>query len=631
MVSIFEVNFLGPDGDIAALYVDGPSKDGVQLDALPYLRLRPSAFESEDWVFVENHEDDNGTGHFNEGWMPAWAIGDPIPSPPQVISSKAVTFGAVRNEIDVSGTIGIKIAAEYLIALFLIENQVDLSQDPAEDDYPVNNPIPDPDAKGPFCVTTAQWDAFLAVEGARLSWSGPFLKELALPQMRCAAWHTRQNWKAMGVSLGGSADDPYVARFLDLFLAHLIGAKAAAEVIKLERDGSGLSKFIKTIVRDSNSWSDTAPELVALFKNRASYLGPLKTTGGTVGGLTRISTFLDTCRDVLAPALAYARELVNLHLPGFAIEYSDRMAAAFGEADQEFGDWQQDGGWTEQTDPGFTRAKEYFEATDFPNGSIAIGADGELTHWCGAFVAACIKKAGGKPPAGAAAAANWRKWGDASLPAKDGSNVPQGAVVMTAGNQGTSRISHVNFFVEWAGDGVHYIGLGGNQSDAVTRAPFKIENIADIRVLAGKTTADVSGSDEDIMARTLYGEISTVATSEDQIKNVADVILNRFINGYRSDGSIAGTCLKHKQFSCWNPGTSARRRLEALPGSDQAGYDKALAFAQQYIAERLADPEAPQPLEGAHHYHNHDVNPDWVVPANMVVNDGLHKFYKDIA
>src|SRR5690606_26233531 len=120
---------------------------------------------------------------------------------------------------------------------------------------------------------------------------------------------------------------------------------------------------------------------------------------------------------------------------------------------------------------------DYFRATDF---GAPVGINGEtreLTHWCGAFVAHCLKTAGVEPPAGAAAAGNWLKWGDASLPVRHGSAVPPGAVVTIAGDGATNGIGHVNFFVSWDPDGRHYVGVGGNQHDRVTIEPFAVASI----------------------------------------------------------------------------------------------------------------------------------------------------------
>lgn len=624
MGNFFYVNYSGPDGEIAGIYPE-PDTSLEHDFPYPYVLKIPHQADSEEWVFVENHEDDSGAAR-GTGWIKTWAIGEPIPSDPIILSAASLTLSAIRHELDNGNNTSASIAADYFIALFLLENQVDLNTDPEEEDiYPISNPIATPDQQGAYSVSTAQWDAFILAKGENFKGWASYHKELPLPQMWCAVWLARENLKEIGAIRGGSANDPFVPRLLDLLMAHLIGAKAAAEIIRMEATEEGMNRNIKTILRNVYGWNDETPELETLFNNRLQYLGPLTPTGGTTGGMHSVEDFLTICREALATALSYAARLIDLHVPGFQVTPSGDMGVWMQKAQTEHQSWQ-DGHWVEQADPGLSRAKEYFKATSYPLGQVGIGSDNELTHWCGAFVAHCMKEAGQAVPMGAAAATKWRKWGDASIRWRSEDEVPVGAVVMTAGNQGTSRISHVNLMADWQPGEDHYLGLGGNQSDSVTIAPFRKENIAEIRVLSQKTTS----TDEDavVLAKTLYGEIR--GGDDEQIRNVANVVLNRFFAGYRSQGSIAGACLAHKQFSCWNPGTQARAVLDRLP-EDDAAYLELLAVAQQVIADRTGNPDAPPPLENARHYHNYHVNPDWAEPSKEVHQDGKHIFYRDIA
>lgn len=621
MTNRFKVNFFGPDGEFAALFQDEPSSTSAKINALPFLRKLSHAAESDEWLFVDNSEDQFGAGQVNRGWIKAWAVGEALPDTPQTISARALTFGAVANELDETSPPENRVAAEFLLALFIIENQIDPDTQLTEDlELTVRDSLPDPDFRGGFAVTTAQWDSFIAAEGARLKWSGDALRELILPQMRCATWLAHRNRRNLGVAFGATPTEPFIARMIDLFMAHLIGDVAAAAVIKMERADEGSNRKIRTIVRDANSWSDTSPELIKMFENRAEYLGEIDAIGG---GLQSVQGFLDECEKRLDPALALARRMVETYLPGFDVKPADSGTwLDVAKAEQE--KWS--AGWKEQRDPGMSAAKTYFKATDYSPAVVINPSTNELTHWCGAFVAHCMKQAGAAVPAGSAAAARWRNWGDRSLPATPGSDIPVGAVVMTGGGAGSNHIGHVTFFTGWDNGGKSFLGLGGNQSDSVTVTRFSTRSIVDIRILADKSTT--SDKDLDTLARTLWGEIR--GGNDAQVRNVAHVVLNRHFAGYRSNGSIAGACLAHKQFSCWNPGTSSLRDIQKLDANNPE-LRRLTALAKQVITERLANPAAPAPLQGARHYHNHHVNPNWAVPSKIVLDDGKHIFYRDIA
>ncbi|MEL7098153.1 MAG: cell wall hydrolase [Pseudomonadota bacterium] len=625
MGQFFKVEFFGPDDEVAKLFAE-PDERSESKNLFPYLLKIPHEGDSEEWVYIENHESDSGAPQ-GKGWIKTWAVGEPLPSLAVEVAGESLTLAAIRHELEAASDVTTAIAADYFIALFLLENQVDLSNPPTSDDapYPVNSANVTPDLKSAFSVGTMQWSAFLTEQGDKLKGWKAYHREIPLAQLRCAVWLAKKSIVELGVIRGGSLEEPFIPRLLDVFMAHLIGAKAAAEVIRMEAEDDGLNRNIKTILRNVNGWNDETPELRALFADRAAYLGPFSPTGGTTGGMTSVADFLEVCRGALKPALQYAAQMIELYVPGFAVNMTPSAETWMREAETELQKWT-DGGWVEQTDPGLSTAKEYFKATSYPFGDVGIGADNELTHWCGAFVAHCMKEAGQKVPMGAAAAAKWREWGDASIRWRGQTDVPVGAVAMTAGNSGTSRISHVNFIADWQGDDDHYMGLGGNQSDSVTIAPFPKDEIADIRVLSDISQS--SDGDAEVLAKTLYGEIR--GGSEEQVDNVAQVVLNRYLAGYRSNGSISGVCLAPFQFSCWNPGTSARSQLEALDGSN-ARYAELLGVAKQVIASRLANPDAEQPLQGARHYHNYFVNPNWAEPAKIVEKDGLHIFYRGIA
>lgn len=574
--------------------------------------------ENDDWVRVEDHGFE-GDPAPRSGWTQAWALGPSIPDEDQFLSAVALTFGAVRRELELaSDEDRPTLAAEYLIALALVENGVATTGLVFDDDlaFKIRSDRPDPDAVGPYAVTSKEWDAFIAGPGAGLGWAGGSVRHLGLPQQRAIAALTIGDWKALSKIAGAPPAEAIVPRFLDFFVARMIGVRAAADLSEREaKGGASLTKKMDNLLRDANGWLSTAPELKDTLRDRADLL----LDGGAA---VEARVFLQRCRERLDPALAAARGMINAYIPGFVVAPPTGAAGWMDHARTELADWK-GGNWVESAGDGKDRATGYFKATDY-GPAVVVGADGELTHWCGAFAAFCVEKAGLEPPKGAAAAASWVEWGDVSLPKTPGADIPPGAVVTISGGANTNRIGHVCLFVQWK-DG-KLMGLGGNQTDKVSIAPFAPERIHAIRMIGDKA-AGSDADDLEVLARTLYGEIR--GGSEAQIRNVAHVILNRFETGYRANGSIKGACLAPMQFSCWNPGTDSLTTLQNLPTSNPE-LSKLRNIASTVIDERKSG--AAPPFDSlVRHYHNHFVNPNWADAARVVLDDGKHIFYRAIA
>ena len=630
MTQRFRIKLTSPDGELVQVYEE-PRADATAHQVRPtFFVKRPHDGEDEDWIHIENPRNALDTAP-RVGWAPSWSIGDPIADKPQVVTARSLTMGAVRNEVEVPQDDPRTISAEYLIALFLIEN--DLVGDapaPADDtEFTVTQDRPNPDATGGYGVLTEDWEAFLASEDVPEGWKNRFIRMLVLPQMRCIKFLTLRDWDKFSnaskallpeTELPRSLD-PVLPRKLDLLMCRLIGPTAAADVAKREREKTSLNTKMDRVVREAEGWLAGSQPEQNLLRDRAAFLTHN-------GNAITVKTFLERCRAALDPALEIGFACIKAYLPDFIASPAAGSGKWFDAAKAELAEWSQ--GWTEHVPPGQERALGYFDHTDHGPGAVASGS-GEITHWCGAFVAHCMAVAGAPIPPGSAAAASWAKWGDVSLPTAQDSDIPPGAVVMTSRSGSTNPIGHVTFFVRWE-DNRHFIGLGGNQNDRVTESKQRTEKIVAIRGMASK--AGASSDDADILARTLWGEIN--GGRDDQIQNVAHVVLNRFQNGFRSQGSIKGVCLSPQQFSCWNPGTSARRTLEDLHDLHPNQYKSMLKVAKTVIADRLGGAPPRDELVGVHHYYAPKSMrppgrvPPWARGRTPTLNDDAHLFFRGV-
>ncbi len=83
--------------------------------------------------------------------------------------------------------------------------------------------------------------------------------------------------------------------------------------------------------------------------------------------------------------------------------------------------------------------------------------------WCGGFAAWCANKAGLPYPKDYPKAAAWATWGTSC-------KAQVGAFIVKSRDGG----NHVAQIVGITKDGLHYLALGGNQSDSVSIAPFPV-------------------------------------------------------------------------------------------------------------------------------------------------------------
>ena len=127
--------------------------------------------------------------------------------------------------------------------------------------------------------------------------------------------------------------------------------------------------------------------------------------------------------------------------------------------------------------------------------------------------------------------------------------------------------------------------------------------------------------DIDVLARTIYGEAR--GESRDGQIAVGWVILNRYRTGRWFAGeTIAETCTKPFQFSCWNATDPNREKLlNATEAVLKPFWD---------LAERLINDEYKDPTGGATHYHTKQIKPKWAKFKTPTAIIGNHVFYNNI-
>lgn len=134
--------------------------------------------------------------------------------------------------------------------------------------------------------------------------------------------------------------------------------------------------------------------------------------------------------------------------------------------------------------------------------------------------------------------------------------------------------------------------------------------------------------DIEILAKTVYGE----ARGEERVGKhaVVWVVLNRF-NSKRwyAEKTIAGTCLKRRQFSCWNEFDPMREKVVNL--TPQRGANCLEAVLDVVLrgttdptggATFYLNPEATRALRGG-------TLPDWAEKKPSIAVIGRHHFFTD--
>jgi N-acetylmuramoyl-L-alanine amidase len=105
---------------------------------------------------------------------------------------------------------------------------------------------------------------------------------------------------------------------------------------------------------------------------------------------------------------------------------------------------------------------------------------------------------------------------------------------------------------------------------------------------------------------------------------VAEVILRRTAMKFQSDGTIANTCLRPYQFSCWNSKSPSRTRAAKLTFDSEMGAECVRAWDRAVNGSNLT--------KGAVLYLNPLgvlVMPEWADERFKVAHIGSHHFYLD--
>ena len=124
--------------------------------------------------------------------------------------------------------------------------------------------------------------------------------------------------------------------------------------------------------------------------------------------------------------------------------------------------------------------------------------------------------------------------------------------------------------------------------------------------------------DFEIFAKTIFGE-ARGEPFEGQVA-VACVILNRWKSKKWFAGkTIATTCLKPYQFSCWNKNDPNAQKLMKISYAQYSKYFKAINEAIKHDI-----------TNGATHYHAEGLHPKWAEGKEPCKKFAHHVFYKDI-
>lgn len=127
--------------------------------------------------------------------------------------------------------------------------------------------------------------------------------------------------------------------------------------------------------------------------------------------------------------------------------------------------------------------------------------------------------------------------------------------------------------------------------------------------------------DVDILARTIYGEAR--GESKQGQMAVALVIINRYQSQKWFAGkTIADTCLKARQFSCWNSDDPNCEKIKNLTLDQLRPYYE--------VAQTAISGECIDITNGATHYHAKKINPVWARGKKPCAVIGNHIFYKNI-
>jgi len=522
-----------------------------------------------------------------------------------------------RSFNSLSATVPWYIAADFIIARAIIETDL-INKGPKTDTS---------DAVGPLQVSSKEWKSFLANGGDLAAPFKPFKPsdfDNYLSQIWGAGYRMFADAKEIsGLKAAqnpavGSASDPFLPSYLNVFHAYLLGPAAAVAILDAAENAANRVKPLDQVLVPPLL---TSAQLKTLFSTRSDF-------AGTATAPKTVADFVSATEQALGSALTKAFELIKQFAPGELPQGGGAPGSApwlsvAQDAEQRH--------VAEATNA--QEIKDYFLSTDHP----PVGG-GAIPAWCGAFVAHCLAKsnnttAAASRPKESALAVSWRKWGKAiAVGLKD---IPHGAVVVLAPQPGTTgSTGHVGFYSRFVDAGTIEL-LGGNQHHAVNFSRFKVSDIVDIRWLNVAPTPDGGGSsvlqqisqpnDVLALARTIFGEARGEPDAGKEA--VAHVVINR-VNSHRFANTVEGVCLQPSQFSCFNQGDANRPVIMAQTlNSTNSGFMECIALANRVISGAAADNTG-----GATHYYDFKMiaAPSWTIGATLTVQIGSHRFFKNV-
>jgi N-acetylmuramoyl-L-alanine amidase len=131
--------------------------------------------------------------------------------------------------------------------------------------------------------------------------------------------------------------------------------------------------------------------------------------------------------------------------------------------------------------------------------------------------------------------------------------------------------------------------------------------------------------DIEIVARTAWMEAR--GEPREGRRAVIHAIINRHLAGrWYSGATLAGTCLKPRQFSCWNENDANREKGVELDAGDLL-----LGELRKLVVAAL-DGSDPDPTDFATHYYSTSMPlpPEWAKTGRLTVELGRHRFYADM-
>jgi uncharacterized protein (TIGR02594 family) len=476
---------------------------------------------------------------FVDGWIPmanCKEVADP-PAPPLDPEGFVRQCTLADRLINSDASIAPYFAtADFVIARALFETGM------------ANGVFSAPENNGPFRMTQAEWDDFMAGNHPAKADMKPTDIRYSMMQVIAAAYRMSADGKAISdASSETTSADVYVASYLDLFLCYLTDV---ATLMKLKPAEADATKSLGDILSQD--------QLTSI--QRRSQFSMMKST-------TTVPAFVKEAENLLAALLDSAfQKLQTFAADELPKDTVPTTGAWFGVAQAEM-----EAGISEAGTPG--RVKSYFAATDHG----PVGAN--IPHWCGAFVAHCIKAAGAGDtiPKVAARAANWKGWGTQSIPLGS-HDVPQGAVVVLTAEPGTNTSGHVAFFSKFSTDGKKVVLLGGNQSDRVQESEFAVTRIAAIRTLSTMTAIGAANRFD-----------MTAAGVPKKFQQYGDMIVDRFQRaGFTKDPQIIAALANAIGESGLDPTIKAAGAEESY-GLFQCNLTAGLGIG--YTIEQLKDPD----------------------------------------